>query len=164
MFLPEAALRIVASAPSNVDRPLYFDPSDPTITVGLILGGLIPYLMLATLATVTKSLILRLILHKEARPTVRRLVAVAVIEVTYAFVGTASRVSVAIEALSPFPMSLVPLLVLGMLCNLPLLPGRNQPTGAAYTLWKRALLAFGLGLIYWGYLVVIAVSVHLALH
>ena len=125
-----------------------------------------PYLMVAIPAAITKWLIIRMILEKEARPKVWRLIAVAILEVTYVFVAVASTELVDVDGLSAFPMSLVPLLVcgvLGMLCNLLLLSRRNQ-RAALYSLLKKCLLAFGLGLIYWGYMVLILFSFHVVLH
>jgi len=163
IVLAESIFEAVRLASFGSSRNLIFDLSDPKIIIGLMLGALTPYLILATLATITKWLILRLILQKEARPKIRRLIAVALLEVSYVFVAVALPELVDMRGLSAFSISSVPLLALGMLCNLPLLPGRNQPDGAANSLLKKCLLAFGLGLIYWGYLVLILFSFHVVL-
>ncbi|MEW6112163.1 MAG: hypothetical protein AB1664_08545 [Thermodesulfobacteriota bacterium] len=166
IMVAEALLRVVTFASSNADRPLYFNLSDPKIILGLMLGMFSPYLMVAIPAAITKWLILRLILQKEARPKVWRLIAVAILEVTYVFVAVAFPELVDVDGLSAFPMSLVPLLVcgaLGMLCNLLLLPRWHQ-RAAAYSLLKKYVFAFGLGLIYWAYMVLILFSFQMVLH
>jgi hypothetical protein len=163
----ETTLRTLAFASTNPDKPLYFDLSDPKIIIGLMLGAFTPYLMPVIPAAITKWVILRLILPKEARPTVGRLVAVAMLEITYVLSLAVTAGLVGMDRIYGFPMPLAPIFVcggLGLLCNLLLLPGRNQLGGAAYSLWMRAFLAFGLGLTYWGYLVLIAVLLQLALH
>ncbi|MEW6531188.1 MAG: hypothetical protein AB1473_10150 [Thermodesulfobacteriota bacterium] len=167
MIVAEAAMPAVTFASATLDKPLYFDLSHPKIIIGLMLGGLIPYLIPAILAAITKWLILRLVLQKEARPKIRRLIAVALLEVSYVFVVAVAPAFVGFDRIYFFPLSVMPVFIcgaLGLLSNLLVLPGTNRPACAPYSLWKRALLAFGLGLIYWGYLVFIAVLLHLMLH
>lgn len=132
-----------------------FDLGNPKIFLGLLIGGFLPYLLTETPTTVTKWLVFSTILRHLPRPSVLRLCGVAVAEalcfyfVTILFLAGHHRLPV------PVFLSVAVAVYSGLATfpNLLLFPSASKSRGR-WTL-RRIAFAFGSGLVYLGYVLIV---------
>lgn len=153
-FFAVAAIFSAASTDS-----LRFDPSNPKILIGLVIGGSIPYFIPAIPAVLTKWLLFRTVPRLAARPKFSRLCAVGITEV-FCFLVMAMA-SGWLRSSIPLLIGLAPLTLL----NLLLFQTADQHYGwAGYHLLRRSLYALGMGLLYFGYAFLTGVILSFVLH
>jgi hypothetical protein len=128
---------------------LYLAASDPMIALGLLIGGILPYLVTAILTILTKWLLFVAI--RRCRPNILTLSVVAIAESFCIFAATMSTKWLDI----PLFGALAAYAFLAIFPNLLLVPSVNQEGGDLVL--TRCLYALFLGLIYplWGLLVAI---------
>lgn len=152
-------LGVVAASTGFYSDGMYFDLSNPKIRLGLLIGGAIPYFLPAIPAAFTKWFILASVF--KARPKASRIVLVAVLE-PLCFMGLTALLPNTLFPLWPNlsenPLMLLILLVLVMLPNFLLVSPRDQSGQFGYHFPRRILCVLAVGLVYWAYVVLVALA------
>ncbi len=142
--------RTITLISASYPHPLHFDVSNPKIVLGLLIGGILPYLIPAIPAAVTKWLLFALVFRLRARPSVLRLCAVSLAEAFCFF--AAVRGALWLNGLIFFRFGTLAICaVLATFPNLLLFTSTNQRS--SYRLLKRSLYALATGFIYLSYMI-----------
>jgi hypothetical protein len=122
---------------------MYFDTSNPKILLGLLIGGMIPYFLPAIPAAFTKWFIRTWVLRSE--PKVSRIFLAALLE-PLCFYGGVILISYTLHPENPLIFYIVSVLL--TFPNLLVIQPSDQSSEFGYHFPKRALRAFGYGLVY----------------
>lgn len=137
---------------AGASEPPQLDLSNPKVFIGLLIGGIIPYLFIAILALITKWLLFSRVFNNIHRPSPWRFCSVALLEPFCLIAGAASSEFLAVPRIIAF----VVYAILATFPNLLLFSPLDRKDGAAHCLLKRSIYAFGAGLIIlgWWFLIV----------
>ncbi|MEW6349084.1 MAG: hypothetical protein AB1646_08470 [Thermodesulfobacteriota bacterium] len=137
---------------SDYSDGVYFDLNNPKILIGLIIGGMIPYAIVATAALFTKRVLFATILKDWAKPTWSRLCLVAALEVI-SVTGAAAALHGS-DVADPWKVWLI-YQTGATWANLILVSPGSQEGRVRAELARRSLYALFLGLINVGYMITI---------
>jgi hypothetical protein len=137
-------------APPDRGTP-YFDLSNPKILLGLLIGGMTPYVVVAILSLLTKRLLFFRV-FKYCQPSFLRLCAVTLAELFCLLIA-----GIASTRLGSTALPLLIYAVLAFAANLVLLSSSDRHKESQRSMLRRSLDAFAAGLIYpgWFFLMVV---------